>query len=121
MERTNTNLPQWIKITTGTLIIQEPRYLRIKHKQLIRASQQELGRKIDQFKMVKDGKGEFKVDLTPPPKMPDLPPDEEKYTIEHVGGGYYNVLSPAGEPMNTKKLKSDDANDLRKKLQAEIE
>ena len=116
MERTN-KMPLWQKTTPGTIILRTPRYLRIKENQKVRANPEEIQRFIDQFELL-----EGNVDLK---KFPQIGPGEnekpkakkEEYTIEHLEGGWYNVLSPGGEVMNDKKLRSDKAQELKQSLE----
>ena len=44
---------------------------------------------------------------------------KEEYSVEHVGIGWYNVVSPGGKVMNDKKLRSEDAKALKTRLEEE--
>ncbi len=121
MERSNKDKPKWIKRSHGTLVLRSPSKLRLKHNQEFRASVEELGKYIDQFELLENVKGKYKVK-----KKKDEPedsnkgeqPPEEIYDIEHVAGGWYNVVSPTGKVMNEKKVKSEDAEKLKLKLES---
>ncbi len=73
------------------------------------------------FELIEDGKGKNKV-----PKKTNtdeqniaLPVKKEEYHVEHVAGGWYNVVSEVGKVMNEKKLKSAAAEELKAKLEEE--
>lgn len=113
MERSNKSKPLWIKKTTGTLILRTPLYLRLKHKQKFHATPEELGRHIDDFELL-----EGAVDLKKYPQQEEkIAPASEEYKTEHIGAGWYNVISPTNEIMNEKKLRADEAADLVKELE----
>lgn len=125
--------PSWRKITEGTLYpFPTQRNRRVKHKETIQATAEELGNKINQFELVDPGAGEYKIETTSlpvkeegssvtvePVKSKEHAPDKETYTIQHVGGGWYNVVSSTGKVMNSDKLKSADAQSLRDSLEEE--
>lgn len=137
MKRTSTNnqgpqKPTWRKITQGGLYLQGKRNYKIKHKEEIQATPEELGRFVNQFELIKPGTGEFEIDpadfkgpeptvLVPVKGAKRTAPAEEKeiYIIKHVGGGYHDVLSPTGKKMNEKSLKMDKALDFKQALEGE--
>lgn len=115
MERKNKEeLPLWKKVSPGTLIIRKPRYIRMNHGGKYRATAEELGRRIGEFDLL-----EGEVDMKKFPQVADeekVPPKEE-YSIESVKGGWYNVLSPTGDVVNEKKLRAQEAEELKASLE----
>ncbi len=133
--KTNTSTkPSWRKITQGTLYpFPTQRNRRVKFKETVQATPEELGNKINQFELVEPGSGEYKIDTdafaiqkeeapaadvvkTPTPPV-DSSIDEEEYEVKHAGGGWYNVVSSTGKVMNSEKLRSTDAQDLKTALE----
>lgn len=115
MERVKKDMPLWKKKTPGVLIITAPIRMRLKPKQEFRATPEELGRHIGDFELL-EGDVDFK-------KYPQLqkedvktPAPPEEYTVDHVGKGKYNVLSPSGKRMNEGELTSKEAEKLCKEL-----
>ena len=99
---------------------------RIKPNEKIRATEEELGVRVVEFELLDKGSG--KHEFKPKPKEEAEKPGEEKqteipekeiYTVEHVGTGWYNVLSSVGKVMNENKLRSEEAQALREKLEEE--
>lgn len=131
--------PIWRKTTQGTLYpFPKQRSRRVKFKEEIQATVEELGNKINQFELVSPGSGEYKVERvyprptpkptpTPTPQREEAKQDEvqkdvpakETYIIKHVGGGWYNVESSVGKVMNNQKLRSSDAEALKGSLEDE--
>lgn len=125
MKRSNTDLPLWKKITTGKLYpFAGQRNRRVKPQEKIRCSYEELKHVLQHFELVENGKGEFKIDDSvfkiEEPETPDAPPKDE-YSVESAGSGWYNVLSPEGKTMNEKKLRQDEAEELRESLEEETD
>ncbi len=125
MERSDKNKPLWRKITTGKLYpFSKQRGRRVKPQEQIRVAFEEIAHVIDHFELIEDGKGEFKVKdriaRDDKEAKPEAPPKEE-YSVESAGGGWYNVLSPEGKVMNEKKLRQDEAETLREKLEEETD
>lgn len=120
--------PLWIKTSPGTLIRVKPLKFRIKPKQEIHATVKELGTNLKtgelfcdtDFKLVKDGTGEYAIKkLKKEKEKEDEKKDKkEEYTVKSVGSGWYNVLSPSGEIMNDSKLHAEKAETLREQLQS---
>lgn len=116
--------PMWKKVTRGTLYpFPTQRNRRVKPHETIEATEEEIAKYRDEFVLVKDGTGKFKVSEKKQPKT-TRPLAKEKepvetYSLEPIGDGLYNVLSPAGKAMNDKGLKRDDAEQLVKSLQSE--
>lgn len=108
----------WVKTTPGTLIIRGPQRLRVKHKQKIKATVAELGKHVKEFELL-----EGTIDKTKNPDLDDTltPVEKEEYTIDNLGAGWHDVLSPSGERMNTKRLRAADAAALKEELEAESE
>lgn len=131
MERTNNpKLPLWRKITPGALYpFPGKTNRRVKFKEEIRISEKDLGTRVDQFELVEDGKGEYKVSSKAkgeeqekeeqPEPQPKQSAEIDSYTIEHVGAGWYNVVSSDGKVMNEKKLRSEEAKELKASLEEE--
>jgi hypothetical protein len=129
MERkTNKNgsKPLWKKVTTGTLVLRVPKYFRIKHNQLVEASIEELGNRLDSdFELVKDGTGKFKVHKEKgkskakakgkKAEVIDLPKD--LFGLEERGDGLFDVVSAAGKVMNAEALEKEKAEELRDQLE----
>ena len=120
----NTSLPLWRKDAHGTLmLVGHP--TRIKPKEEVRLAQETIGKFINKFELLQDGKGKNKVDKKLFPeaiaaKEKAAPiPDKDEYKVEHVQGGWYNVVSGEGKVMNESKLRSADAETLKLKLEEE--
>lgn len=118
----NENKPLWRKITPGTLYpFPNQRGRRVKPKETIRASREELEHVIDNFELVENVTGEFKVKkkyLTK--ESEDIgTPEKDEYSVESVGPGWFNVLSPEGKIMNDKKLRAEAAEELKESLEEE--
>ena len=122
MERNNDIKPKWKKTQGGNLTLAGRRG-RIKYKEVLRISEAELGKYRDQFELLENGTGEYKVSTAaklgkPEPPPPVAPPvDKEEYAVKHVGGGWYNVLSESDKVMNETKLRSEDAESLKSQLE----
>jgi hypothetical protein len=121
MVRTNDkNKPLWRKTSTGTLYpFANRRSLRVKFKQEIRATKEELGKWIDQFELVENVSGKNKVNPEDLKEEVVKTPDKDVYSLIHVGVGWYNIESSAGKVMNEKKLRQVDAKALLEKLEQE--
>ena len=125
MKRADTTKPLWKKITRGSLYLAGKPRKRIKPNEKIRATQEELGVRVVEFELLDKGSG--KHEFKPKPKEEAEKPREESveipekeiYTVEHVGTGWYNVLSSVGKVMNENKLRSEEAQALREKLEEE--
>lgn len=127
MKRNNGNLPLWRKTQGGNLKL-ATRKGRIKYKEEVEISEEELGKYKSQFTLIKNGTGDYKVsepaepaveDKPAPPPETAAPADKDEYSVEHVSSGWYNVVSPNGTVMNEKKLKSKAAKKLKAKLEEE--
>lgn len=125
MERSDKNKPLWRKITTGKLYpFSKQRGRRVKPKEQIRVSFEEIAHVIDHFELIEDGKGDFKVGdriAKADKKAKPEAPAKEEYSVESAGGGWYNVLSPEGKVMNEKKLRQEDADKLKGSLEEETD
>lgn len=127
MQRVNNELPLYRKITQGTLYpIPHKMNTRVKYKQEIRISEKDLGKWIDQFVLVEDGKGEYKTTsikdrekaAKKETKENSIVPSKETFSVEKVEGGF-NVMSSVGKKMNNTTLKKGDAKELVKQLEQE--
>lgn len=115
--------PLWRKMTSGKLYLHRKPFVPIKPKQKVLATEEELGNHVKDFELLDKGSGRYEFK----PKKVEKPEEEkpvegaekEVYMVEHVGTGWYNVLSPAGKVMNESKLRSEDAQALRAKLEEE--
>jgi hypothetical protein len=96
---------------------------RIKRKQKVKASIAQLGTKIDQFtplegQQVPDISQEYtEVKSAPVPPSNETATTPDTYHVVHIGTGWYNVLSAGGKVMNDKKLRSEEANNLKTALE----
>ena len=125
MERNDVDIkPKWKKIQGGNLTLAGRRG-RIKYKEVLRISEKELGKYRDQFELLEDGTGEYKVSeaavegLPEKQPIPAIPVKKEEYHVKHTGGGWYNVESGSGKVMNEAKLRSEDAEELKAQLEEE--
>lgn len=133
MERTkgSKQKPLWRKLTLdespnniGKLYLREFRKGMIKPNEKIRATEQELGRCVDEFQLV--DAGDYSVEV-PAVSTEEETKEElkvskvpgEKYTVVHVGGGWYDVVSESNKVMNGSKLRSDSAQKLVNDLEQE--
>ncbi len=117
MERKKDKRPLWKKISPGTLVLRAlDRKRRIKPKQLVHATPDQLGSHISEFELI-----EGKVDMDKY-KDQDTPSatktKEEGYTVKSASRGWYDVLSPDGKKMNEKGLRAKDAKALKEELEA---
>lgn len=124
MKRAEKNKPLWRKISPGTLYpFPNERGRRVKPKETIRASREEIEHVIDQFELIENVKGEFKVKkkFLADSEEENIPgaPAKDSYSVESAGGGWYNVLSPEGTVMNDKKLRAEAAEELKESLEEE--
>jgi len=127
MKRTKkeSSKPLYRKITRGTLHLRDKDNHRIKPKQEIRATPEELGKWIDEFELIRnaDGslpKGGKKKGEKKKEKKKEAPAKIfDTYTVEHIEEGWYNVLSSSGNVMNESKLREADAKDLKAQLEEE--
>ena len=128
MERKSTpdTKPLWRKHTQGTLYpFPKQRNRRVKFKETIEATEEELGNKRDEFDLVRDGTGVYKVSEhgklsaaqreVAPPTTPS--PDKDTYEVEEASKGWFNVVSSTGKVMNDKKLRQADAEELKASLE----
>ena len=124
MERSDKNKPKWIKTSPGTLYpFSNQRGRRVKHREEIRATTKELAHVIDQFELVENIEGKNKVnleDLKPKEEVIESP-EKDEYSVESAGSGWYNVVSSTGKIMNEKKLRAEEAKELRIALEEETE
>jgi len=119
--------PLWKKVSTGTVVIRTPRYLRIKHNQLIQATKKELGNQISNFELVKDGTGVHKVKKEKSKskgkkgtgKKVEEPENNKVETFDIVedADGAFDVVSSTGKVMNAEKLQKSEAKELKKQLE----
>ena len=120
--------PWWIKTSPGTLIRKLPLKFRIKTKEKIQASVEELGTNLKtgklycetDFKVLEEGTGKYAIKKSKKDieKKKETGDTNEEYTVKSVGKGWYNVLSPSGEICNDKKLHAEKAEELRKQLES---
>ena len=114
--------PQWKKIKRGTLILRNPK-MRIKFEQVVRLALEEIPPGFrDQFELVEKGDGNYEVDQSTVKEKEVAQKEEakeslEEYSLFHIGAGWYNVISPEGVEMNDKKLRADDAKELKESLE----
>lgn len=110
------NKPVWKKITRGTLYpFPKQRGVRVEPNKTIEATEEEIARFRDQFELVKDGTGIYRVkkdEPTPPPPGPE----PEVYTLAPENGAF-NVLSEAGKKMNETPLSLEEAEELKSSLE----
>lgn len=123
MKRANQDKPLWRKISQGTLYpFPTQRGRRVKPKETIRASYEELEHVIDQFELIDNVKGEFKVPkkflMAHTEEVGGIPAKDE-YSIESAGNGWFNVLSAERTVMNDKKLRAEEAQELKESLEEE--
>lgn len=126
MKRTvDTSKPLWRKITHGTLMLTD-HPTRIKPKEEVRLTQEQLGKWQDEFELLEDGTGKNKVSKKLTPKSiaeveANAPtPDKETYKVVVAGtAGWYNIVSSDGKVMNDKKLRAEDAEALKEQLEEE--
>ena len=121
MERMDKNKPLWRKITPGTLYpFPAQRDRMVKPKEVIRATQEELGKFVDEFELLEDGKGKNKVSKEPGSNQDNLSTvDKEVYEIKSTRGGKFNVFSESGKKMNDKALTANEAEELKNSLEEE--
>ena len=123
MKRADTTKPLWKKITRGSLYLAGTPRKRIKPNERVRATEEELGKWVAEFELLDKGSGNHEVTSVkvgePGEEESFGTPEKEIYTVEHVGTGWYNVLSSVGKVMNESKLRSEDAQALRAKLEEE--
>lgn len=118
MKRGEKDKPLYKKITPGTLYpFPNQRGRRIKPGERIRASQEELEHVADQFELVENGKGKYKVKKSKKDIIEI--PEGEKYNVKSIGKGWFEVISQEGKVMNEKKLRAEDAESLKKSLEEE--
>ncbi len=103
------NLPRWEKISGGTLYLSVRGNHRIKPGEKIRCTAEEIHRTMPDatgvfhFKLIEEGKGEFKLSKKAKKKAAKLAaaekkvgntiPDKDTYTVVHIKGGWHNVKS----------------------------
>ena len=127
-KRIDATLPLWRKLTGGSLRCASGR--KIKPKEEIRISAEELGKFVNQFKLLEDGSGSNKIPEDDKPSTKDRlgrdikkeeeeapVPENEEYFIDHVASGWFNVVSGSGKVMNESKLRSEDAEKLKASLE----
>lgn len=129
------NLPRWEKISGGTLYLTVRGNHRIKKGEKIRCTTEEISRTMPDhagvfhFKMIEEGKGEYKLSKKAKKKAAKLAakekiagetvPSKDEYTVVHLSAGWHNVVSASGKVMNEKKLRADDAQQLKEDLETE--
>lgn len=112
----------WRKITRGTLYpFPNKRNRRVKHKEIIEATPEELGRFIHEFELV-DGDYSPEGQIDPVEKAINDMEDskvltKDTYEVIHINAGWFNVISSAGKVMNDKKLRKEDADLLKSSLE----
>lgn len=129
MERNKDTRPLWRRKTedengnpiVGKLYLRTPGmdpHRRIRPGERIRATASQLGMAINQFELLEGDvdKEELKVQQE---SVTGAPTPVEEYSIESVGSGWYEVLSPDGKRMNDKALRADKARQLKEQLEAE--
>lgn len=147
MERKTSVKPTWRKVTQGTLYpFPSKRRVRVKYKEQIQATVEELGNSVKEFELVDPGTGTHKTTKHPMPgfvspegelKTQNKPsaqkgilekeeeqeasPDVEKetYSVEPAGKGWFNVVSGSKKVMNNTKLREADATALKETLEEE--
>lgn len=119
MKRGEKNKPLWRKITPGVVYpFPNQRGRRIKPQEQVRATEEELGKKIKHFELIEDAKGK-KATKAPKEAEEVEIPEGENYGIISVGKGWYDVVSSEGKVMNEKKLREDAAKELKESLEEE--
>lgn len=108
--------PLWKKITGGTILLTKGGR-RIKPKQLIRATEQELGNHMNHFERQFEGSESDQNNKND--DQPTTSESEGAYALESLGSGWFNVVSEEGEIMNDKKLRQDEAKELQESLNEE--
>lgn len=87
----------------------------IKRGQLIYATPDQLGTAITQFDLVEgDVNLKKEIEKRQAPKA-----KQEGFQVVHISSGWYNVVSEDGKVMNDKKLRADDAEELKETLEQE--
>lgn len=124
MKRTNKTedkavKPLWRKTTGGKLYpFSGKMNVRLGQGDTIHATAEQLGRFLDQFELVNDGTGEYKMQQ-PVAKVPVTPSKKETYQLKAAGKDWYNVVSSANKKMNSTKLNKEDAEKLKASLEEE--
>jgi hypothetical protein len=124
--------PLWRKVSSGTLIIhldgQEAKRTRVKPRQEIHAEKEELGKWAEEFELLTpellDSDDEDVDDEDVDDEDvddEDENTDENEFQLEHLGGGWYNVVSSEEAVMNNSKLRKEDAEALIVQLNEEGE
>jgi hypothetical protein len=112
--------PTWKKVTRGTIVLRQPVFMRLKYKEVFKATVEELGKFAgsEHFQLVKNVDGAHAVDTD---DIGDIKVEQgkEEYSIEKIKNGAYNVLNSAGEAMNDEPIKKGKAEELKAALEAE--
>lgn len=103
-KETQSKKPVWKKMTRGTLYpFPNQRNIKIEKNETVEATQQELGRFINQFELIQDGTGEYKINTTKPVQSSTFENvEKETYRVEKmkdVEGGLYEVIASSGKVM----------------------
>ena len=118
--------PKWKKITRGTLYpFPNKRNKKVKPHETISATTEELGKYIDQFELVKEGTGKFKVSKTSSnSEKTSVSRKSPKFSLSPVevesakeGEKFFNILSPSGKIVNDKPLTEEEAEELKNSLE----
>lgn len=94
----------WRKVSDSSLKLDEDRP-RVKPGEEIWATEKELGDHISEFDLLE----------ATSEKIDESIPNE--YTVEHKGGGWYDIISPTGKKMNEDSLKVEEANKRKRELE----
>lgn len=124
-QKTGDTKPVWRKTSPGKLYpFPKKRSHCVKQGDTVSATAEELGKFVKEFELVDKGTGEYEITVAPVETQKGETvenPDKEIYTIDSVGGGWFNVMSPDGKQMNDKKLRQAEAEALKKELEEETE
>jgi len=111
--------PLWAKETQGFIRISALRQNKVKPGEKIRATAKELGPYFKQFSLVENGTGKYKdADAEPVKKEVKIEEElETQFTVVPADTpGWFDVVDETGKVMNEKKLRAEEAKDLRKEL-----
>jgi hypothetical protein len=116
------NKSSWRKTTLGALYPFRDRSICVRQGEIVQATAEELGNKIDQFELVSGDAAAFtgnagseNVSVT----ITDNSLDKKVFSLKEVEPDWYNVESASGEVMNNEKLSLADAEALKVALEEE--
>lgn len=112
-------LPVWQKLTPGTLTLRADKTYFLKPKEVFSAPFEVIQGYKEEFKLIENGTGKYKVDKKDLALEADETDDIDiVYSPQHVGAGKWNLINPDGEKMNDKLLTKEEVLDLKEKLEA---